>query len=49
VGHVRPIAVHVYTIDRPPADRGLQKVSAQRLREIGDLLHQRTRIPTEVF
>ena len=49
VGFVQPKAVQVYTVDRPPADRGIKAVSIARLREIGELCQSLTGVPTEVF
>lgn len=49
VGFVRPKSVQVYTIDRPPADGGIQTVPITRLREIADLCKEKAGIEAEVF
>jgi len=49
IGVIAPKAVQVYTIDRPPAEPGVEVVSKERLREIAELCSWRTKIPTEVF
>ena len=46
---IAPRSVQVYTIDRPPADSGVQPVSTERLREIAGLCEKRTGIRSEVF
>jgi wyosine [tRNA(Phe)-imidazoG37] synthetase (radical SAM superfamily) len=38
VRHIAPRGVQMYSLDRGPADRGLQPVPAQRLHEIASLL-----------
>lgn len=49
VARIRPKAVQVYTIDRPPADSGLRQVTPARLQEIGRLCAARTHIPVQVY
>jgi len=49
VGFVQPKAVQVYTIDRPPADSGIEVVPIMQLNEIAKLCQERTGILTEVF
>ena len=49
VGFVQPKSVQVYTVDRPPADPGIQAVPVTRLREIAELCQNMTGIQTEVF
>lgn len=49
IGTVAPKTVQVYTIDRPPAEPGVEAVSKERLREIAELCSRRTKIPAEVF
>ena len=44
-----PLAVQVYTIDRPTAADGIQKVPRPQLQQIADRLTTATGIPTEVF
>jgi len=46
---VKPKAVHIYSIDRGPAEEGIQKVSSDRLEAIAKKLKQRTGIPARVF
>jgi wyosine [tRNA(Phe)-imidazoG37] synthetase (radical SAM superfamily) len=45
---VRPSRVHIYTIDRAPADDTLKPVGARRLREIAERVRA-TGIPADVF
>jgi len=49
VGSIRPLSVQVYTIDRAPADPGIQKVPRERLEAIAQRLTARTGIPADVF
>ena len=49
VAYVRPVSVQVYTVDRPPADVGIRKVSPTRLRQIAGMLTEATAIPARVF
>jgi len=49
VAYVKPKAVQVYTIDRPPADGGIEVVPIARLNEIAELCRKITGVPTEVF
>ena len=49
VQSVKPKAVQVYTIDRPPADSKIEAVPKVRLHEIAGLCQARTGILTEVF
>ena len=49
VAFVQPIAVQVYTIDRPPAESRIEAVGMGRLREIAELCHNMTGVRTEVF
>lgn len=49
IDFVRPRAVQVYTIDRPPADGGIRSVPMNRLREIADICQNVTGVKTEVF
>lgn len=46
---VQPSSVQVYTIDRPPADSGVQEVPLTELKRIAELCQKRTGIVTEVF
>lgn len=46
---VRPEAVQVYTIDRPPADSRIEVVPIAKLRQIADQCQKATGISTEVF
>ncbi|MDD5216825.1 MAG: radical SAM protein, partial [Candidatus Omnitrophica bacterium] len=46
---IRPLEVHVYTIDRKPAEAGLKRVETRQLREIAARCQKRTGIPTSVF
>ncbi len=49
IGYVQPKAVQVYSVDRSPADAGIEKVSAARLHEIALQLEQSTGIESYVF
>ena len=49
VGEIRPLSVHVYTVDRAPADAGITKVPAERLQAIADQLTSATGIAADVF
>lgn len=49
VGRIQPVAVQVYTVDRPPADSGIRTVSPERLRQIAERLTQATAVPAHVF
>ena len=49
VHFVKPETVQVYTIDRPPADSGIQAVPLEKLRAIAELCKKKTGITTEVF
>jgi wyosine [tRNA(Phe)-imidazoG37] synthetase (radical SAM superfamily) len=49
VRQVAPNVVQVYTIDRPPADSKITKVSTQKLQEIANRCTNETGIKTEVF
>ncbi len=49
VGEIRPLSVQVYTVDRAPADAGVQKVPLERLEAIATLLTSRTGIPADVY
>ena len=46
---VQPSAVQVYTVDRPPADKGIKSVSITKLSEIAELCRSKTGIIAEVF
>ena len=49
VGSIRPLAVHVYTIDRGTAAPGLLEVPREQLKDIADRLSRATGIPAEVY
>jgi len=49
ISFIRPQAVQVYTIDRPPADSGIEAVPMVRLREIAKFCKKMTGITAEVF
>ncbi len=49
VAYVRPREVQVYTVDRGPADPGLEKVSPEKLHEIAAACQAQTGIPSVVF
>lgn len=49
IGRARPLRVHIYSIDRLPADAGLLPVPRAVLRRIAATLSERTQVPAEVF
>ncbi|MBE7559416.1 hypothetical protein HS125_10865 [bacterium] len=49
VARVRPHAVQVYSIERPPAASYVQPVPPQRLQEIAARLTEQTGVPAEVY
>ena len=49
VAYVKPKAVQVYTIDRPPADNRIETVPTARLHEIAELCRKIVGVETEVF
>jgi hypothetical protein len=49
VRRLRPKTVHLYSIDRVPADPGVMGVEPARLEEIAREVTARTGIPAEVF
>jgi wyosine [tRNA(Phe)-imidazoG37] synthetase (radical SAM superfamily) len=48
IERVKPSRVHIYTIDRAPADAALRPVTARRLREIAERVRA-AGIPADVF
>ena len=46
---IRPIAVQVYTCDRPPAEEKLEKISRERLVEIAAAGTRELGVPVEAF
>ncbi|MBI3990327.1 MAG: radical SAM protein [candidate division NC10 bacterium] len=49
VREIRPLLVQVYSLDRVPADRGLEKVERNVLEEIARLVEERTGVKAEVY
>lgn len=49
VGYLRPEAVQIYTLDRPPAVEGVQAVPWSRLREIADLVREKTGVTAQAY
>jgi len=49
LAEIKPIAVQIYTCDRPPADSGLEKVPRERLADIARTAADRLGVPIEVF
>jgi len=49
IGEIRPLLVQVYSLDRVPADPGLEKVERERLEAIARLVVERTGVKAEVY
>jgi wyosine [tRNA(Phe)-imidazoG37] synthetase (radical SAM superfamily) len=49
VGQVRPLEAQIYTVDRWPADPGLEKVPKERLHEIAEMTAKRTGVKVVVY
>lgn len=49
LARIRPAQVHVYSLDRPPADRSLKAVARERLVEIADRARAVVQGPVTVF
>jgi wyosine [tRNA(Phe)-imidazoG37] synthetase (radical SAM superfamily) len=49
IGEVRPKAAQIYTVDRWPADPGLEKVDKERLHEIAELAQEETGVEVVVY
>lgn len=49
VREIRPVAVHIYSLDREPADRRIEKVSLATLQWIASELRWRAGVEAEVF
>lgn len=49
IKRVKPKAVQIYSVDRFPADKKIEKVGKSLLEEIGQALTAQTGIPAEVF
>jgi len=49
VGEVRPREAQIYTVDRWPADPGLEKVDKERLHEIAELAQEKTGVTVVVY
>lgn len=49
VGYLRPDAVQIYTLDRPPAEPGVLPVPWDRLRTIAALVRERTGVPAHAY
>jgi wyosine [tRNA(Phe)-imidazoG37] synthetase (radical SAM superfamily) len=45
----QPKAVHLYSIDKNPAYRGIEPVSREELEHIGEILRARLELPVETF
>ncbi|HXG52712.1 MAG TPA: radical SAM protein [candidate division Zixibacteria bacterium] len=48
IEEIRPALVQIYTLDRPPVDPRIEKVSLPTLQWIAEEVHWRTRIPVEI-
>jgi wyosine [tRNA(Phe)-imidazoG37] synthetase (radical SAM superfamily) len=46
---IHPLGVQVYTLDREPADKRIERVSATTLRWIADAVRWRSRLKVEIF
>jgi wyosine [tRNA(Phe)-imidazoG37] synthetase (radical SAM superfamily) len=49
IGQVRPVEAQIYTVDRWPADPGLQKVDKDRLGQIAEMTKERTGVEVVVY
>ena len=49
VGEVRPNEAQIYTVDRWPADPGLEKVGKERLHRIAELAQEKTGVTVVVY
>jgi wyosine [tRNA(Phe)-imidazoG37] synthetase (radical SAM superfamily) len=49
VNYIRPKSVHVYSIDRAPAETSIHKVGRDSLERIAGLLTDKTGIPAQVY
>lgn len=49
VREIHPVGVQVYTLDREPADKRIEKVSLTTLQWIADQVRWRAGVPAEVF
>ncbi len=49
VSEIRPLGVHIYTLDRVPADPSLTPVSKVVLHAIAEYAQQRAHVPVEVY
>jgi hypothetical protein len=49
VHDIHPLGVQVYTLDREPADKRIEKVSLATLQWIADQVQWRAGIPAEVY
>lgn len=49
VAEIRPRGVHIYTVDRVPADSGVRPVAREILGSIAEYAHKRTHVPIEVY
>jgi wyosine [tRNA(Phe)-imidazoG37] synthetase (radical SAM superfamily) len=49
IGEVRPREAQIYTVDRWPADPGLEKVDKERLHEIAELAQEETEVKVVVY
>jgi hypothetical protein len=49
VREIHPLGVQLYTLDREPADKRIEKVSLTTLRWIAYLVHWRAGLNAEVF
>ena len=46
---IHPLGVQVYTLDREPADKRIERVSAATLSWIADAVRWRSRLKVEIF
>lgn len=49
VAEIRPRGVHIYTLDRVPADSGVMPVAREVLESIAEYAHKRTHVSIEVY
>lgn len=49
VGYLRPESVQIYTLDRPPAVEGIRPVAWPRLRQIADIVREKTGVAAQAY
>lgn len=49
VAEIQPVGVQIYSLDRPPSEESLKKVSEEKLNQIAAQVEQTTGVPVKVF